>query len=112
MLHWIISWFTALGRIERQIIETNRLLRLVIQKGEIMDEKFSELLAGVAEITDAADAAMAVMQNQAAILADIADDPAQVRAMAETLTSKAAEIRAAIAANTPGAPADPPAEPA
>lgn len=58
----------------------------------------------VAEIETVADSAIALIGGLSAQLRDHADDPARIRALADSLDAKGIALAAAVAANTPAAP--------
>lgn len=67
------------------------------------------LTAQVQANTDAEASAIALLNGLSAQLAAVATDPAKVSDLANSLKSSADALAAAVVANTPAAPAPPPA---
>jgi hypothetical protein len=80
------------------------MLRLIQRKEEAMSQELDALAAQVAANTEVEQSAILLIQGIAAQLADLKDDPAQVLALSESLKASAANMAAAISANTPPVP--------
>lgn len=78
-----------------------------------MSEALDILRASVTRIEDRGDATITLLTGLAEQVRQNAEDPIAIRALADKLDAQAGEFEAAIAANTPPAPApDPVADPA
>lgn len=68
-----------------------------------------DLQANVDKNTSAVESAITLIQNIKAQLDAAGTDPAKLQALSDTLATNDANLAAAVAANTPVAPAEPPA---
>lgn len=97
-----------LDRIERAI--TANTVNDIITREALMAD-FTDLTAEVEANGNAVDSAVTLLDALSAQLTDAADDPAEIRAIADQLNAQSSTLAAAVAANTPAA-TDTPAEPA
>jgi hypothetical protein len=81
-----------------------KILGSIQRKEEAMSQELDALAAQVAANAEVEQSAILLIQGIAAQLEDLSDDPAQVLALAETLKASAANLAAAISANTPPVP--------
>ncbi len=84
-----------------------------LRNKEEMMADLSQIRSEVEENSDVTSSAVALLNDLSARLSEIADDPEEVRALAEQLSSQTDALAAAVAANTPAAPEGPtePTEP-
>lgn len=107
-----------LGAIERSIESLVVVLETIVNLETKMSAEFEAAIADLAskveQTTTVVGSAVTLIQDLAAMIAEQANDPAQVQALAAALGQTADQLAAAVAANTPSepAPAEPPAEPA
>lgn len=104
-----------LARIERRQAAIERAVTLntvndTITRRTLM-ANFDALYTEVEANGDAVDSAVTLLENLSAQLADAADDPDEIRAIATALGENSTRLAAAVAANTPAAP-EPGPEPA
>jgi len=69
-----------------------------------MTAELDTLTAKVEETTTIEQSAIELLNGLSAQIASLKDDPAKLQALSDSLSSKSAELAAAIAANTPAAP--------
>jgi cell division septum initiation protein DivIVA len=79
------------------------LLKTLLRKEHVMSQELEALQAQVQENTDLEASAITLIQGIAAQLEAAKEDPAKVQALAESLKASAANLSAAIVANTPAA---------
>lgn len=72
---------------------------------EPMSKELDDLTAKVAHNTEVEQSAITLIQEMAAQIAAVKDDPAAIAALAAQLDAQASALAAAVAANTPAAPA-------
>lgn len=82
-----------------------------IRKEAHMSKELDRLTASVAAETSRTESLVTLVQGLAQMIRDSATDPAALSKLADALDAETANIQAAIDANTPGAPAAPPATP-
>lgn len=97
-----------LVRIERAI-NANTVNDIITREALMAD--FTDLTAEVEANGDAVDSAVTLLNALSAQLVDAADDPAEIRAIAEELSGNSNRLAQAVAANTPAGP-EPTPEPA
>jgi hypothetical protein len=90
-----------LARIE-DAIHTNTTIDILATEALMAD--FTSLHDEVAANGDAVDSAVTLLNSLSAQLADAADDPAEVQAIADQLAAQSDALAAAVVANTPAAP--------
>ncbi len=73
-----------------------------------MSVQLDTLAAQVAATTEVEKSAITLIQGLSAQIAALKDDPAKLQALADSLSASAADLSAAITANTPAAPPAPP----
>lgn len=88
----------ALDRIERKLDRQNTRLH-------IMSAELDTLTTKVQETTTVEQSAIELLGGLSAQIASLKDDPAKLQALADSLDTKKNELAAAVAANTPSAPA-------
>jgi hypothetical protein len=86
---------------ENQLTRIERKLDALAHQENIIMADLTALTAEVAETTAVEQSAITLIQGIAAQLAAAATDPAAVQALADQLSSGAAGLAAAVAANTP-----------
>jgi cell division septum initiation protein DivIVA len=79
------------------------LLKTILRKEQSMSAELDALSAQVQENTDLEASAITLIQGIAEQLEAAKEDPAKVQALAESLKASAANLSAAIVANTPAA---------
>jgi len=90
---------------DAQLDRIERALARLIHEGNEMALDLSTLTADVTANTDAVSSATVLLGELADELRAAAGDPAAVAALADTLEANTASLAAAVAANTPAAPA-------
>lgn len=101
----------SLARIERAVRAAAGLAAASARNEEAIMADLSEIRTEVEQTGDVVDSAVALITSMADRLDDIADDPAEVRALAEELRASKQELADAVAANTPADPGDGDTEP-
>lgn len=76
-------------------------LEVIQQQGVIMAGELARLTTEVQEMAGVVDSAVALINGLAQQIRDLATDPAALNALADSLDSKAGELAAAVAANSP-----------
>lgn len=100
-----------LARIERrqarieQAVTANTVNDIIDQ--EAIMANFDQLHADVEANGDAVDSAVTLLNDLSARIADAADDPAEIQAIAAELSAQSTSLAEAVAANTPAAPDTP-----
>lgn len=88
---------TRLARIEKQLTQLHRDEKIIMAD-------LTDLTAQVAANTDAEQSAIALLNELSALITAAGTDPAALAALADQLRTNAADLGAAIVANTPVAP--------
>jgi hypothetical protein len=112
---------SALARINRSLFHLGRRLTAIeraidlntvndIISTEAIMANFQPIYDEVEPLSDAIDSVTALVEGLAAQLVDASDDPAEILAIASTLTAEKDRLAALVLANTPAAP-EPPVEP-
>lgn len=106
-----------LAAIERQLGSLVTVLETIVNLETKMSAEFEAAIADLAskveQTTTVVGSAVTLIQDLATLIAEQANDPAQVQALAATLGTTADQLAAAVAVNTPSepAPVEPPVEP-
>lgn len=87
--------------------ESDALAQQLIERMDHMSQAVDTLIAQVRDLEDAATSLETMVVGLGAQITANAGDEEAERALGAEVTAKAAEIRAAIAANTPAAPTPP-----
>ena len=99
---------SRLARVERAV--TANTVNDIITREALMAD-FTELHDEVAANGDAVDSAVTLLNDLSARIADAADDPDEIRAIAAELSGNSTRLAEAVAANTPAGPEAPTDEP-
>jgi hypothetical protein len=97
MMHWFRN-------VDRKLDEILGILRSVHNQGAHMSAEMDALEAQVTQMTTVEKSAVALINGLAAQIAAAGTDPAKLRALTASLQADAADLSAAITANTPAAP--------
>jgi hypothetical protein len=109
----MLTWFTPaiLRRIESKLDAVlARFTQMETKMSQEMQAAIDDLISTVEPLTDAVASNVALMDRLADLLTEHADDPMQVRTVADQLRAAKQQLAEAVMRNTPAEA--PPAEPA
>ncbi len=97
--------FPQLNRIEAALLRIERRQIILIQGELAMSKELDDLTAQVKANADLEASAVTLINGLADQIKAAADDPAKIAALADQIKASSAPLAAAVAANTPAAPA-------
>lgn len=87
----------------------HRLLHFILERINHMSAVTDRLTASVAALTTAEQSAVALLNQLSQLIRDNAEDPTALNKLADDIDADTAALAAAVTANTPSAPTEPPA---
>lgn len=94
---------TRLARIERVLMTNSRAIVEILELMAMSQADIDNLRAAVARNTSAVDSARALLASLAQTIRDAADDPEELKKLADDLDAKTNELAQAVVDNTPAA---------
>lgn len=83
--------------------KTLEAVQLILKQEVVMTAELETIKARVATTEDVEDSATQLLNGLSALILTLKDDPAAIAALADRLQSSAADLAAAVIANTPAA---------